>query len=271
MEICGPLGYEYRFDEEEPPAVPRWKNVLQTSEEVYRLKRSAVLREATRIFARRGYHDTSLDEIAEALQVSKGTLYNYVEDKQEILFECHKMALDVGDQAIAFADANATTGYARLRLMLRAYLTWLNGALGGGGVASDVTALRPSDRKTVIVRRDSVQDRMVAYIERGIADGSLRKVDARLAVYTIMGAVNAVQSWYSPDGRLTMTAIADTMVDLLLHGMAGPGAGKTADVPIPVYGATEETVAEEPARASKRKPAAAKSAARRRSARATPG
>ena len=252
--------------------MPRWKNVLQTSEEVYRLKRSAVLREATRIFARRGYHDTSLDEIAEALQVSKGTLYNYVEDKQEILFECHKMALDIGDQALAFADANATTGYARLRLMLRAYLTWLNGALGGGGVASDVTALRATDRKAVIVRRDSVQDRMVAYIERGIADGSLRKVDPRLAVYTIMGAVNAVQSWYSPDGRLTMAAITHTMVDLLLHGMDAAGAAKTADVPIPVYGATDEPAADEPAGAVRRKPAARKAPARKRAAaRATPG
>ena len=252
--------------------MPRWKNVLQTSEEVYRLKRSAVLREATRIFARRGYHDTSLDEIAEALQVSKGTLYNYVEDKQEILFECHKMALDVGDQAMAFADANAATGYARLRLFLRAYLTWLNGALGGGGVASDVTALRPADRKSVIVRRDSVQDRMVAYIERGIADGSLRKVDARLAVYTIMGAVNAVQSWYSADGRLTMDAIANTMVDLLLHGMSATGAAKTADVPIPVYGAIEESPSDDSIRAGKRKPAAKKAGGRKRpAARVTSG
>lgn len=251
--------------------MPRWKNILQTSEEVYRLKRSAVLREATRIFARRGYHDTSLDDIAEALQVSKGTLYNYVEDKQEILFECHKMALDIGDQAIAFADLHATTGYARLRLMLRAYLTWLNGALGGGGVASDVTALRPADRKGVIVRRDSVQDRMVAYIERGIADGSLRKVDARLAVYTIMGAVNAVQSWYSPDGRLTMTVIANTMVDLLLHGLSAAGA-KPQDIPIPVYGAIEESPTESPVSTTKRKPVAKKAAARKRApARATLG
>ena len=68
--------------------MPRWKNVLQTSDEVYRVKRNAVLREATRIIARRGFHNTSLDDVAEALQVSKGTLYNYVTDKLEIPKPC---------------------------------------------------------------------------------------------------------------------------------------------------------------------------------------
>src|SRR3546814_6323545 len=65
-------------------SVMKWRNAFRTSEELHRFKRYAVLREATRIISRRGFHNASLDEIAEGLGISKGTLYNYVSDKQEI-------------------------------------------------------------------------------------------------------------------------------------------------------------------------------------------
>lgn len=215
--------------------MPRWKNGLQTSDEIYQLKRAAVLREATRIMARRGFHNTSLDEIAEALQVAKGTLYNYVKDKQEILFECHSMALDIGDQAFAFADRNGNSGYAKLRLMLRAYVVWMNGALGGGGIASDVTALGAAERKAVIKRRDEVERRLVHYIEEGWKDGTVRPVDAKLAVYAIMGAVNSVQSWYSPKGRLGIEEIATSIVDTVVHGIDTEADATYVDVPVPEF------------------------------------
>ncbi len=242
--------------------MPRWKNVLQTSDEVYRLKRSAVLREATRIIGRNGYHNTSLDDIAEALQVAKGTLYNYVKDKQEILFECHQMALDIGDQAFAFAELHGTSGYAKLRLMLRAYLTWMNGAMGGGGVASEVTALRPQDRKAVIKRRDQVEARLVEYLKVGFEDGTVRKVDPKLAVFTIMGAVNAVQSWYSAKGPMTLEEIAAGMVDMLMHGIDTAADSGYVDIPVPAYGSIEDAAPDA------RMPSSAKAAAAPRKVRA---
>src|SRR3546814_7511706 len=82
----------------------KWRNAFRTSEELHRFKRYAVLREATRIISRRGFHNASLDEIAEGLGISKGTLYNYVSDKQEILFDCHMIALDLGDHACKVAN-----------------------------------------------------------------------------------------------------------------------------------------------------------------------
>lgn len=213
--------------------MPKWKNALQSSEEVYRIKRDAVLREATRTFGRRGFHDTSLDHIAEALEVSKGTLYNYFHDKQEILFECHKMALDLGDYAFSFAEANGKTGLERLRFFIRCYLCWLYDTFDGGGVVSDVTALRQSDRQSVIARRDAVEKRLIGYFEQGVSDGSLRQTDAPLGVYTIMGAINSVQSWYDPKGRLEIASIASRMADQLLHGVDRPAPSAQQEAPIP--------------------------------------
>ncbi|WP_372394641.1 TetR/AcrR family transcriptional regulator [Azospirillum sp. HJ39] len=198
---------------------------------IYRLKREAVLRESGRIFSRRGYHNTSLDDVAKALNVSKGTLYNYVKDKQEILFECQKMALDIAERSFDYAEQNATNGADKLRLVIRQYIATLTEEMGACGVITEVGALRPADRKAIVARRDQFEERFVALIDEGMADGSLRPIDPKLAVYTFMGAVHAVPGWYSPKGRLPAEAIADGMADLLLAGMTAPGAASTVKTP----------------------------------------
>lgn len=212
--------------------MPRWKNAFQTNDEIYRLKRAAVLREANRIMGRSGFHNTSLDDIAASLQVSKGTLYNYVADKQEILFECHMLALDIGQKAFQFAQANGANGLEKFRLLLRAYVVWMNGVIGGG-VMSDVSALRPSDRATIVARRDVSDSQIIGFIEEGMRDGSIRPVIPKMVLFTTMGAVNSIPTWYLPEGPLTPEQIADEMLNLIANAIATSEVG--ANPPIPSY------------------------------------
>ncbi|MDB5971167.1 MAG: TetR-family transcriptional regulator [Hydrocarboniphaga sp.] len=240
----------------------RWNNELRTDDEIYRLKRRTILSEAARTISRRGYHNTSLDDIAESLKVSKGTLYNYVKDKQEILFECHKMALDISERSYRYAHQQGRGGYDKLRLMVRCYVTWMNGTMGGAGIISDVGALRLEDRNNIIGRRDAVDAHVIAFIEEGITDGTIRAVDPRLARFAVMGAVNSIPLWFSPDGPLSSTQIAEGMVDILMQGL-GTSAAKMSDHQLPSYAQIEASDHGEPVAASpvpavavpKRKPA----------------
>jgi AcrR family transcriptional regulator len=200
--------------------VARWKNALKTNDEVHRLKRDAVLRESCRIFSKRGFHNVSLDDIARTLNVSKGTLYNYVKDKQEILLECHKMALDIGDRAFEFGDRPSRPGGESLRLVLRQYIATLIDELGACGIITEIDALRPGDRKEIVARRDKLEAGFIRLLRRGAADGSLRKIDEKIAIFAFMGALHNVPIWYSPDGRLSGSEIADRMSDVLMYGMA---------------------------------------------------
>lgn len=204
--------------------MPRWKNTLQTSVEVQKIKRDAVLREAGRAFSRYGYHNTSLDEVARVLQVSKGTLYNYVKDKQEILMECQRMAIGIGDRAFAFGEHRGGTGADILRNILTHYILLLTEELGACAVLMEVDALRPADRAEVVEHRSEFERRFVAAIQRGIEDGSIRPVDPKLAVFTFMGGINWIPRWYQPEGRLSGARIAESMTDLLLAGLIADGA-----------------------------------------------
>lgn len=201
-------------------ALARWNNSLQTNEEVFRLKRRAILGESGRIFSRQGYHNTSLDDVAKALKVAKGTLYNYVRDKQEILFECHKMALDIGDRAFQYTEDQGGTGIERLWNMLFQYTATLTDEFGFCGILAELASLRPEDRKAIVARRDEHERRFDDMLRSGIADGSIRQVDTKLAICTFMGAINNLSLWYAPGGRLSNVEIAEKMTDILLGGLA---------------------------------------------------
>ncbi len=219
--------------------MPRWENGFQTNEEIQRYKRYAVIREAARIMSRRGFHNTSLDEVAKVLGISKGTLYNYVADKQEILFECHNIALDLGDCAAQFAREAGGLGIDRLRLLLKCYIIWMYGQAGVGGLTFDVNALRADDRVAVIERRDAMEANLVALLQESIADGSIRACDARIAVYGMMSAINGMSIWFSPEGRLTIEQVADELLDMLTLSLVTRPEKLAPYPPIPAYPAPD--------------------------------
>ena len=206
----------------------RWDNALQTREEIQRVKRMAVLQEAARAFSERGYHNTSLDDVAKALKVSKGTLYNYVKDKREILFECQMMAADIGDEAFARGQEEGRTGSEKLRITLKTYIERTVEELGSCSVIMEIDALRPADRKKIVARRDGFQKAFVDMIEEGMADGTLQEMDPKIAVYTFMGAINWIPRWYRADGRMEGPALAEEITRLLLDGLAVRRAGRSS-------------------------------------------
>ena len=209
--------------------MPRWKNDLQTNDEIQRLKRDAVIKAAGRAFSKRGYHNTSLDDVAKALQVSKGTLYNYVEDKQAILFECHEMALDIGERAFEFSKEHPGSGAEVLEATLCRYIELLTEELGACGVLMEVDGLRPEDRERVAKRRNVFEKNFVKIIKQGVGDGSMKDIDPKLAVFTFMGAINWMPRWFSPEGRLSGAEVARQMTDLLLGGLVNSPSSATSE------------------------------------------
>ena len=71
----------------------RWNNAVSGADEQYELKRQAVIAEASKAFGRHGSQNVSLDEIANALNVTKPALYYYFKSKQELIYECHELAI----------------------------------------------------------------------------------------------------------------------------------------------------------------------------------
>ena len=181
-------------------------------------KREAVLRAAASAFNRRGYANTSLDDIAATLGVSKPTLYQYFSSKQEILYRCHQLALDQGDAGIALAEVNRGTGLDRLVIYLQTYMRGFFGQIGAGPVLTDVDSLTPANRKKVVERRSRISAATTRFVAQGVKDGSIVNCDPKLASLFALSVVNWMACWYREDGPNTPDEIMSTFMMLFRSG-----------------------------------------------------
>lgn len=196
----------------------RWNDALPDPDEQYEIKRLAVLKEAGRAFSRVGFHNTSLDEIAKTLRVSKATLYYYFPTKQDLLFECHKLAMDLGDESVKRAN-QARNGMESLTTFVFHYVGALTSELGAFAVLSDLHALSPEQHAAITKRRDRFDTILRGYVKAGIADGSIRDVDPAIAVGFFMGAINWLTVWYRSAGPRSGAEIAQTFAELVADGL----------------------------------------------------
>lgn len=206
----------------------RWKNRQGTKDDIQQLKRDAILKAAGSAFSKRGYHNTSLDDVAKSLGISKGTLYNYVRDKQDILGEFHRISNDISDRAFEYGRSKGGTGAQVLSSILNRYILLLTAEMGACGALLEIDALKPQDRARAVKARDEFQQALVEIIETGIRDGSIRQIDPKIAVFTFMGAINWMARWYTPSGRLPGDILAELMTDLLLSGLMTQASGVTS-------------------------------------------
>lgn len=185
-----------------------------------RQKRAAVLRVAAAAFNRRGFANTSLDEVASALGVSKPALYQYFKNKQEILYECHLLAIAHGEAGIVLAQTHEGPGFDRLLVYLRRYMKGFFDDLGSCAVLLDVSSLSELHRDEVLKRRAAVTVGVEALVAQGVADGSIAPCDPKLGALFVFGVVNWMSVWYRADGPRTPEEIVDAFSTFFRSGFA---------------------------------------------------
>jgi len=181
-------------------------------------KRRSVILSAASAFRRRGYHNTSMVDIAKTLGLSKAALYYYVTNKEEILFESHAMTYDLMDEVFKTYRRSSLSGLDTLEAVFRDFVGLLTQS--GVSLLTDVDSLKSEWRDSVLARRSKIERRVVDIVKRGQADGTLRPGDARLYVFFFMGALNWLNAWYDVEGRLKGDDIADHFVMQLRAGIA---------------------------------------------------
>ncbi|HQS86413.1 MULTISPECIES: TetR/AcrR family transcriptional regulator [Pseudomonadota] len=191
-----------------------WKDAVPVASAQFDRKREVLLREAAACFNRRGYHGTSLTEIAKKLGVTKAALYTYVPSKEDLLYYCHDAAMDSALESLHKA-ASAGTGLQRLTLTLRHYLEMMLGAEGGYVVLLEENAMKPEHMRAIVKRRDRFEQGLRQFVIEGIADGSIVRCNPKLAVFVMMGALNWGRKWYRANGSWSGAQIAHAMTEML--------------------------------------------------------
>jgi len=181
--------------------------------------RIEILRSAARAFRRRGYHGASVAEIASALNMTKGNLYYYFRNKQEMLFLCHDYSLDILLELLARVEASRQDPAAKLTQLIEAFVHMILDELRGTALTLDFQALPKHLLRRVIGKRDRFDRGIRSVLAAGIEDGSFAPGDPKLLAFAILGAVNWITRWFDPRGPASSQQIARVFADYLVAGL----------------------------------------------------
>jgi len=188
-------------------------------QEQHRLKQEAFYRTGTWFFNRKGFDGTSLDEIAEHLNVSKGAFYYHIRNKEDLLFNCYERSLAITEMINEEVVSNSTSGLERVAQTCHRMFFLQNCAEGPLIRYNSITALPMDRRKLILARTKRVNERFGEFLTAGVADGSVRAVDTFVAQQLIAGAINAsmeIGLWRKTDD---MDSAARDYFDVFFNGL----------------------------------------------------
>jgi len=183
------------------------------------VRRTEILRAASRVFRRMGLAAAGMREIADEADLSIGNLYYYFSGKDEILLFCQERTLEHMLAAVEAARAMPASSAERLRAVLRAHVHAMLDELEGATAHLEVEALPEELRAPVIEKRDRYERAVRALVVDGMRAGEFAKVDAALVTRAMLGAVNWSARWFRPDGPKTSAEIAQSLADYLVKGL----------------------------------------------------
>ena len=187
------------------------------------VKREAVIRAAARAFNRRGYHNTSLDDIAAALDVTKPTVYYYVTNKEQLLFECFLAGVEQIRSAFREARTLAVSGRMRLEAVLRHYAQAVASEFGWCMVRAEDQDLSPSMSSHIKALKSEIDHGIRRLIREGVQDGSIYPCDPKMTAFALAGSLNWIAHWYRENRSLTAAEIADAFITIFDQGLRPRG------------------------------------------------
>jgi len=202
----------------DPAGISPWAGRRRQSRD-HEVKREAVIRAAARAFNERGYHHTSLDDIAAGLGVTKPTVYYYVANKEQLLFECFLAGLTPIREALRNADSLAGTARDRLNAVIRGYAAAITSEYGWCMVRAHDQDLGPEMRRQINDLKSEIDQGIRGLLRAGIDDGSIAPCDPKLTAFAMAGALNWIAHWYRAGQAMSATEVTEAFVSFFEHGL----------------------------------------------------
>jgi AcrR family transcriptional regulator len=176
-----------------------------------------IYRTASRIIYEKGFDATSMNEIAEAVDLTKPGLYYYVKGKKELLFAIMGFAMDSLDQEVVGPAALIADPEERLRMIVRQHARLLTRETGAIAILIDeVGGLTEEQREAITARKRSYFEFLRTTLESLKAAGRLRPVDPTTAAFSLLGMLMWISRWYDASGRLKAEHVVDDVAEIAI-------------------------------------------------------
>jgi AcrR family transcriptional regulator len=172
----------------------------------------------------KGYEGTSMNDIAEAVGLTKAGIYHYIRGKEELLFEIMTYAMDNLDQRVIAPAQEIGDPEQRLRKIVEGHT---NSLLEGVGaitiVLEEMVALTAAHRRTIKARKRAYFEFIRQTLQELESQGKLRDVNLTTATFSLLGMILWISRWYRRDGKLSAEQVLKDYVDIAMNGVLKTG------------------------------------------------
>lgn len=189
----------------------------------YDQKLEFILRTAARIFAEKGYHQTSMRDISRETHVSLAGLYYYCKSKEELLFLIQDNCFGRVHEHLEERLKEAADSFEKLHLVIENHLSFFASNMAEMKVLSHEADALAGEMYENVSGKKQQYTRLVRRILSEVRqeqnnDGNRQKVDLTVATYALFGMMNWIYNWYDPRGKLSVNDLVDNITRLFLSG-----------------------------------------------------
>src|ERR1044072_4569447 len=176
-----------------------------------------IYRTAAQIILRKGYDATSVNDIANALGMTKAGLYHYINGKKELLFDIMNFGLWELDEEVATPAREINDPAERLRFIIKVHARLVTRGQGAITILVDeVTALTPAQQRKITQRKRKYFDLLGGTLAQLRGAARMQYVDTTAAAFSLLGMINWLSRWFQPGRALSEEQAADEIVKLAL-------------------------------------------------------
>jgi AcrR family transcriptional regulator len=180
-----------------------------------------IYRVAADVMCHKGYEATSMNDIADAVGLTKAGVYHYIRGKEDLLFQIMTFGMDMVDQDVVGPAQQIADPEDRLRTLVRRHAARI---LGAGGavtilIVEDMQCLAPAHMRVVRDRQRAYVRFIRQTLEQLAEQGRLRDIDPTVASSTLMGMICWLARWYRTEGRMSVDEVVQDFVKMAMYSV----------------------------------------------------
>lgn len=181
-------------------------------------KKEEILQSALGLLAEKGYHGTTMEDIASHLLMTKGAIYYYFKDKQDLVYQSQVKILEQSIANFEQVKQMDLTSPEKLAKIITVHTEYLVGDKAGFELMVNPTEIFSEEQLKEILRlRDEYAACYDSLLAQGVEEGYFFQADVKIVRNLLLGAMNWVTQWYSPHGNMDKTEFAKTITDYIMR------------------------------------------------------
>ncbi|MGV8073499.1 MAG: TetR/AcrR family transcriptional regulator [Syntrophobacteraceae bacterium] len=193
---------------------------IDTQGDNYVNTRDMIIQSAAKLFSQQGYHKTTMREIALSVNLTIGTIYHYINSKEELLFEICRSATNLSYDGLEETMNTAGSAERRIKsfiaLQLRMILTHRDVI---SVYLKEYNRLSPDNQVLIRSGRKKHEKAVEDIIASGIENNEFINIDVKMAALCFLGMCNWATYWFKEDGTMQMSEIIDIFSEIFAHGI----------------------------------------------------